>query len=95
MLADSRVGEEARAEDTRSSLAKALYQPKRWEEAESVFRALSAEHPGSIHSANNILKEVAMTEDVPVGLFVLARLCAGSLRFRIPRRQAVSQSAVF
>jgi tetratricopeptide (TPR) repeat protein len=44
----SRVGEEARQEDTRSGLGDALYQAERWEEAQTIFAALAAEHPGNI-----------------------------------------------
>lgn len=44
----SRTGEEAEREDTRSGLGDSLYQAERWEEAESVFGALAAEHPDNI-----------------------------------------------
>jgi predicted Zn-dependent protease len=44
----SRVGEEAREEDNRSSLGDALYQAEQWEEARTAFTALAAEHPDSI-----------------------------------------------
>ncbi|SPE38264.1 putative Calcium/calmodulin-dependent protein kinase [Candidatus Sulfopaludibacter sp. SbA6] len=44
----SRVGEEARLEDTRSGVGDALYQAERWDEAQAVFAALAAEHPDNI-----------------------------------------------
>jgi tetratricopeptide (TPR) repeat protein len=44
----SRVREEARHEDTRSGLGDALYQAERWEAAQAIFAALSAQHPGNI-----------------------------------------------
>ena len=44
----SRVGKQAKDEDTRSNLGEALYRAERWQEADAVFRALSAEHPGNI-----------------------------------------------
>jgi tetratricopeptide (TPR) repeat protein len=44
----SRVGEEAKREDTRSGLGNALYQAEQWEEANAVFAGLAAEHVGNI-----------------------------------------------
>ncbi len=43
-----RTGEEARREDTRSGLGDSLYQAERWDEAETVFGALAAEHADNI-----------------------------------------------
>jgi hypothetical protein len=44
----SRVGQEARQEDTRSGLGDALYQEERWDDARAVFAALATEHPNNI-----------------------------------------------
>jgi serine/threonine protein kinase/TolB-like protein len=44
----SRVGEEAKQEDTRSGLGDALYQAERWEEAKALLATLAAEHPDNI-----------------------------------------------
>jgi len=44
----SRVGDEAKEEDTRSSLGEALYRAEQWREAKILFRALSAEHPDNV-----------------------------------------------
>jgi TolB-like protein len=44
----TRVGEEARKEDTRSGLGDALYQAERWQEAKAVFAAL-AKHPADYY----------------------------------------------
>jgi DNA-binding winged helix-turn-helix (wHTH) protein/TolB-like protein len=44
----SRVGEEARQEDTRSGLGDALYLAERWEESTRGFGVLSAQHPSNI-----------------------------------------------
>jgi len=44
----SRIGEEARREDTRSGLGDALYQAERWQQAKEVFAALAAEHRDDI-----------------------------------------------
>ena len=44
----SRIGEDARSEDTRSGLGIALYEAERWGEARALFSALAAEHPDSI-----------------------------------------------
>jgi len=44
----TRVGEEARKEETRSGLGDALYQAERWQEAKAVFAAL-AKHPADYY----------------------------------------------
>jgi tetratricopeptide (TPR) repeat protein len=44
----SRIGQEAREEDTRSGLGNAFYQAEQWEEAKAVFAALAAQHPENI-----------------------------------------------
>jgi tetratricopeptide (TPR) repeat protein len=44
----SRIGEEAREEDTRSGLGNALYQAQRWREANKIFAALAAENPRNV-----------------------------------------------
>jgi tetratricopeptide (TPR) repeat protein len=45
----SRVGEEARREETRSGLGDALYRAERWQEAKAAFAALAAEHRDDPH----------------------------------------------
>jgi predicted Zn-dependent protease len=44
----SRVGEEAREEETRAHRAEALYRAERWDEARAAFSALAREHPENI-----------------------------------------------
>jgi tetratricopeptide (TPR) repeat protein len=45
----SRVGAEAKQEDTRSAIGDAFYQAERWEEANAVFTALAVKHPENLN----------------------------------------------
>lgn len=70
----SRVGEEARSEETRSGLGNALYQAEQWEEANAVFAALAAEHAGNVVYKGRMGALAARRGDRPKALQVAEEL---------------------